>query len=123
MHQYDLKKHIAAIAVLANDWSEVILLVVWVVVGEYKAQILASAFLLVFLLLAPIDVIVTSPLRNSHGNEASFELLEARYGLNVRHREGTYSMGCSVPPNPVQWVLFIDFWPYVDKLFEKHDLL
>ena len=98
-----------------------ILMVVWVLVGEYKVQILASAFFLILLLLAPIDVIVTSPLRASHGNEASFELLEARYGLNVRHKEGTYSMGCLVPPNPVKWVLFVDVWPYVDKLFEKYD--
>jgi hypothetical protein len=82
-----------------------------------------SAFLLVMLLLVPFDVVITSPLRSSHGNEATVEILEARYGLSVNYIEGTYGMGCVVPPNPVKWILFVNIWPHMDRIFQKYDPL
>lgn len=116
---YGSKRELAEIVLFAMC----ILMVVWVLIGEYKKQIFVSAFLLVMLLLVPFDVVITSPLRSSHGSEATVEILEARYGLSVKHVEGTYSMGCLVPPNPIKWVLFIDIWPYMDRIFQKYDPL
>jgi len=116
---YGSKRELAEIVLLCMC----ILMVVWVLVGEYKKQIFVSAFLLVMLLLVPFDVVITSPLRSSHGNEATVEILEARYGLSVNYIEGTYGMGCVVPPNPVKWILFVNIWPHMDRIFQKYDPL
>jgi hypothetical protein len=96
-------------------------LFLWSFWGTYLKPATGCVLMVVALLVVPLDIVVSSPLRSTDGRQASVELLEAQYGLIRNPRPGTYSMGCMVPPNPLAWVLWIDPWPLVDQAFQKYD--
>ncbi len=98
-----------------------IYLFLWSFWGTYLKPATGCVLMVVALLVVPLDIVVSSPLRSTDGRQASVELLEAQYGLIRNPRPGTYSMGCMVPPNPLAWVLWIDPWPLVDQAFQKYD--
>ena len=93
----------------------------WSIWGTHLKHAIECALVVIALLFAPIDVVVSSPLRSTDGRKASVELLEAKYGLIRKPQSGTYSMGCVVPPNPLAWVVWIDPWPLVDQVFRAYE--
>ena len=89
----------------------------WAFCGRFLREALICLSTVVALLVSPVDIIFSSPMRSTDGRQASVQLLDAQYGLMREPVPGTFSMGCLVPPNPVAWVLWIDLWPIVDQAF------
>ena len=115
------------IILLSREFAQVFLIgfacliLIWVFFGKFLREALICMSIVIALLVIPFDVILSSPMRSTQGRNASFQLLEAQYGLVRETAPGTYSMGCMIPPNPVAWVLWIDLWPIVDQAFRAFD--
>ena len=97
------------------------LTLLWTFFNKYLRVTLICAAILIALLLIPVDVVISSPLRPTEGRDASVRWLRAGYGLSIRPDPDFYNLGCIVPPNQLQWVLLIDFWPAVDRAFLSFD--
>jgi len=97
------------------------LMLLWIFFDKYLRATLICVAVLIALLLIPVDVVISSPLHPTEGREASVRWLRAGYGLSIRPDPDVYNLGCIVPPNQLQWVLLIDFWPAVDRAFLSFD--
>ena len=106
-------------------WIFSFLMLCWVAFDRFLREALICGSILIGLLVIPVDITIASPYRSTDGRESSIRWLRASYGL-VRYPgqdPDYYNLGCVVPPNRLQWVLSIDFWPAIDHTFLAFDRL
>lgn len=119
------------VAIFSRDFAILILwvfsflMLCWMAFDRFWREALICGSILIGLLVIPVDIALESPYRSTDGRESSIRWLKAGYGL-VRYPgqdPDYYNLGCVVPPNRLQWVLYIDFWPAIDHTFLAFDRL
>lgn len=119
------------VAIFSRDFALLVLCVfsflmlTWMTFEKFLREALICGSILIGLLAIPVDIALASPYRSTDGRDSSIRWLKAGYGL-VRYPgqdPDYYNLGCVVPPNRLQWVLYIDFWPAIDHTFLAFDRL